>query len=129
LESLAEGERVAWVVAGIGVDVSPPAVPTPGAAYLDGVLEAHPPVAAVAAAVLDGIAETYAVFNARGFGALRGAYDERASLDGLSVEVRDARGEVVAAGVATGVDEAGRLMIDGADGPRAVAAGDVTLRA
>jgi hypothetical protein len=27
------------------------------------------------------------------------------------------------------VDESGRLIVDGADGPRAIAAGDATLRA
>jgi BirA family biotin operon repressor/biotin-[acetyl-CoA-carboxylase] ligase len=110
------------------VDVRPPAAVASGAAYLDVVLGRHAGAAAVAAAVLDGIAETYAVFVARGFGELRCGYEERSVLSGAEVEVTDSRGGLVAAGVVAGVDESGRLVIDGADGPRAVAAGDVTLR-
>lgn len=128
LESLTEGERLSWVVAGVGVDVSRPAAPAPGAAYLDAVLGRRAGAASVAAAVLDGIAEAYAGLVALGFGGLRRAYEERSVLTGLEVEVADARGDRVAAGVVAGVDESGRLVVDGVDGPRAVAAGDVTLR-
>jgi BirA family biotin operon repressor/biotin-[acetyl-CoA-carboxylase] ligase len=128
LESLAEGERLSWVVAGVGVDVSPPKDPASGGAYLDTMLGRRVGSAAAAAAVLDGIAEAYGSYVVEGFGTLRVAYEKRTALNGAEVEVTGSRGDRVAAGVVAGVDDSGRLVVDCADGPRSVSAGDVTLR-
>jgi BirA family biotin operon repressor/biotin-[acetyl-CoA-carboxylase] ligase len=42
--------------------------------------------------------------------------------------VSDALGRVVASGTAVGIDDQGRLLVEGPDGAVPVAAGDVTLR-
>jgi BirA family biotin operon repressor/biotin-[acetyl-CoA-carboxylase] ligase len=128
LESSAEGERLVWVVAGVGVDVSAPSIPTRGAAYLADVAGARSGTAVTAAAVLDGIAEAYGRFASEGFGSLRDEYEDRSALDGRDVEIMGARGDRVASGRVAGVDESGRLLVDGAGGRSAVSAGDVTLR-
>lgn len=128
LESMIEGERLAWVVAGVGVDVRADGAAGPGAAYLESLPGGAPPLAAVAAAVLDGVAKAVGRFEAGGFAVVAGEYDRRSVLAGEEVIVSDAAGRPIAGGRVTGVDESGRLVVDGADGPRAVAAGDVTLR-
>jgi biotin-(acetyl-CoA carboxylase) ligase len=42
--------------------------------------------------------------------------------------VSDAGGRVIASGMALGIDELGRLLVDDASGVVPVASGDVTLR-
>lgn len=125
LEMTAEADTVEWLVAGIGINVAASVVP--GATSV----RRYAPdacVADVVAAALDGVAATYREFTAGGFGALAGEYRSRLTLVGAEVAVRDATGTVVAAGVAETVDETGALVVSGADGPRAVVAGEVTLR-
>lgn len=153
LEMSAEAERAEWVVIGCGINVRRPARSAEGAAYLEDAVswgasattgrapataaaedDSAPAPAApgllptVAAAALDGIASAYADFLAGGFAAVRDEYAARAWLHGRDVVVRDANGQVRAAGRAAGVDEAGRLIIEGAGGTLAVASGEVTLR-
>ena len=128
LESMIEGECLAWVVAGVGVDVHADGHVSPGAAYLEALPGGAPPLAVVAAAVLDGVAEALARHAASGFAGLVPEWSRRSVLAGRAVTVSDAAGRVVASGCVAGVDESGRLVVDGADGRRAIAAGDVTLR-
>jgi BirA family biotin operon repressor/biotin-[acetyl-CoA-carboxylase] ligase len=128
LESMSEGERLSWVVAGVGIDVRRPPTPAAGAAYLDDVAGPRP-LARVAAAVLDGVAASYERFLDAGFAALAEEYASLSVLDGRVVRVSDRDGRPVADGVARGVDATGRLMVETAGGPVAVASGDVTLRA
>lgn len=129
LEVSAEADALEWVVAGVGVNVRPPAERAGGASYLGDKLAPTPQLARVAAAVLDGMAEAYAAFSAGGFAAVREAYSARLAMIGDEVVVRDRNGAEVAAGVARGVDEWGRLLVEGAQGASAVTAGEVTLRA
>jgi BirA family biotin operon repressor/biotin-[acetyl-CoA-carboxylase] ligase len=128
LESMSEGERLGWVVAGVGVDVRRPAAPEPGAAYLDE-FAGVPSLARVAAAVLDGVDAAYGRFLDGGFAALADEYEEWSVLTGRDVRVADRDGRSVASGVVRGVDADGRLMLDTPTGPVAVSSGDVTLRA
>jgi BirA family biotin operon repressor/biotin-[acetyl-CoA-carboxylase] ligase len=128
LESMSEGERLSWVVAGVGIDVRRPPTPAAGAAYLDDVAGPRP-LASAAAAVLDGVAASYERFLDAGFAALAEEYASLSVLDGRVVRVSDRDGRPVADGVARGVDATGRLMVETAGGPVAVASGDVTLRA
>jgi BirA family biotin operon repressor/biotin-[acetyl-CoA-carboxylase] ligase len=128
LESMSEGERLSWVVAGVGIDVRRPPTPAAGAAYLDDVAGPRP-LARVAAAVLDGVAASYERFLDAGFAALAEEYASLSVLDGRVVRVSDRDGRPVADGVARGVDATGRLMVETAGGTVAVASGDVTLRA
>ena len=129
LELSAESDAVAWVVAGVGVNVDPLGqdLSAPAAASLrDAGVRANRPQ--VAASVLDGIAEAYAEFLGVGFGPLVAEWQARDALAGCDVEVRDLAGEIVASGRASGITPDGRLLLSNADGQFAVATGDVTLR-
>lgn len=127
LEMSAESDRVDWVVAGIGINVtrSRPLVHASAAYLTDVAAEATP--AAAAAAVLDGVAGAYEQFTGGGFATLRSEYLARHTLGGREVTVRDAEGGLLAAGRVSDVDEWGRLVIETAEGPAALAAGEVTL--
>ena len=130
LEMSAESDAVEWVIAGVGLNVRPPAnAPrAPGAAYLADVAQ-HVGLAQAAAAELDGIAEAYAQWCHGGFSALRSEYEARFALTGRQVRVSDLTGAVRAAGEVTGVDEGGRLLVRAEDGSvEHVVAGEVTLR-
>jgi BirA family biotin operon repressor/biotin-[acetyl-CoA-carboxylase] ligase len=127
LEGLSEGWRLAWVVAGIGLNVRC-APEEHHAACLDDLISSHPSVPAVAAAVLDSIAESYRTWCADGFEPLRAAYEERSWLGGRMVRVTDVAGRIVADGRVGGIDATGRLIVVTSDGPVSVAAGDVTLQ-
>jgi BirA family biotin operon repressor/biotin-[acetyl-CoA-carboxylase] ligase len=127
LEGLSEGWRISWVVAGVGVNVSE----TPegsDAVRLDELTARHVPLAQVAAAVLEGVADAYASWKSGGFASFREEYGSRAWLTGRPVTVSDAHGKVVAAGTVRGIDEHGRLLVEGEAGVVAVASGEVTLR-
>lgn len=127
LEMLAESDRVEWVVAGVGIDVSAPARRIDDAAYVtDQVPGVRVPV--VLAAVLHGLAAAYREFSDGGFAALVDEYERRSMLSGARVRVADASGAERAAGLVAGVDADGRLLVDGSGGRVAVSSGDVTLR-
>ncbi len=125
LESSAESDRAEWVVAGVGVNVRRPKRAFEGAAYLDDATDVT--LAVVAASVLDGIAEAYGRFCVAGFDGLVAEYEQRSSLHGRDVTVRDISGAVRAAGRVEGIDALGRLVVQGPDGPSTVSAGDVSL--
>ena len=64
-----------------------------------------------------------------GFEALRAGYESRLTLSGSPVRVSGLDGSVIAEGIARGVDEQGRLLVESEQGVVAVTAGEVTLRA
>lgn len=128
LEVSAEADALEWAVLGVGVNVRRPAGGGfGGAAYLEDMGPA-PLLAAVAAAVLDGLAEAYESWADSGFAALRAEYEARSALAGRDVTVRDAHGAAIAAGVVTGVDDGGRLLVRSGAQVTPVVAGEVTLR-
>ena len=129
LEMAAEADRVDWVVVGVGVNVRRPAADeqcAPGAAYLRDSVDA--PVPEAVAALLDGVASAYRRWVAGGFGALHEAYEARLSLTGAPVRVSGLDGAVRVEGLALGVDDGGRLLVESERGVVAVVAGEVTLR-
>jgi BirA family biotin operon repressor/biotin-[acetyl-CoA-carboxylase] ligase len=127
LEGLTEAWRVAWIVAGVGVNVRR-TIRVEGAVGLDELTGGRVPLAKAAAAVLDGVADAYRAWQRGGFGPLREEYDRRAWLNGRDVTVSDAAGLTLVAGRAEGIDEQGRLVVL-CEGKRVpVVAGDVTLR-
>lgn len=128
VEMSAEAERVEWVVVGCGVNVHRPPDSRDGASYLAETVSPPPRLATVAAAALDGLADAYAAFLAGGFAALRAEYEAACETIGRDVTVRDASGAERASGRVAGVDENGRLVVEGSEGPVVVAAGEVTLR-
>lgn len=128
LEMSAEAEAVEWLVVGCGVNVKRTQKLPDTAAVLADVSQPAPGLAAVAAACLDGLADAYIDFRRGGFAALHAEYEGRACLTAADVTVSDASGAVRAAGRVAGVDESGRLIVEGPDGPHALSAGEVTLR-
>jgi BirA family biotin operon repressor/biotin-[acetyl-CoA-carboxylase] ligase len=79
------------------------------------------------AALLDGLARALQEFERGGFAAFSARWNLLHAYQGETVVILD-RGEVLHEGVAAGVDDAGRLLLDGAEGRVAIAAGDVSLR-
>ena len=82
---------------------------------------------ALMAALLDGLAAALREFAARGFAAFSARWNLRHAWQGETVVLLDA-GKVVQEGLAAGVDDSGRLLLDTADGRVPVLAGDVSLR-
>ena len=82
---------------------------------------------ALVAALLDGLAAALREFAARGFAAFSARWNLRHAWQGETVVLLDA-GKVVQEGLAAGVDDSGRLLLDTADGRVPVLAGDVSLR-
>lgn len=127
LEMSAEADSVEWVVAGFGLNVVRPDEDRLDAAYLSDELSAASPAVAAAAA-LDGVAASYRDWHMHGFAPLVSEYLSIATLTGRDVTVRDVGGVVVASGVVAGIDDHGRLLVDGGAEVIPVSAGDVTLR-
>ena len=82
---------------------------------------------ALLAALLDGLAGALREFERAGFAAFAARWNLRHAWQGETVTVLDG-GAVLHEGSAAGVDDAGRLLLDTADGRIAVLAGDVSLR-
>jgi BirA family biotin operon repressor/biotin-[acetyl-CoA-carboxylase] ligase len=79
------------------------------------------------AALLAALAGAMKQFEAEGFGAFRARWDGLHAWRGQPVAIIDA-GAAVQQGVAVGVDDSGRLLLDTDAGRVAVMAGDVSLR-
>ena len=82
---------------------------------------------ALMAALLDGLAGALREFDHAGFGAFAARWNRRHAWQGETVVILDA-GKTLHEGAAAGVDDAGRLLLDTADGRITVLAGDVSLR-
>ena len=124
-EMSADQERVAWAVAGIGVNVraAPPlddARWTPGALADAG---PAPPRADLLVALMEGIGRRYAAWIADGPTGIVAAFAARDALVGHGVTVSLGDEDVV--GTCAGTDELGRLRIVTAAGERLLGAGEV----
>jgi BirA family biotin operon repressor/biotin-[acetyl-CoA-carboxylase] ligase len=82
---------------------------------------------ALMAALLDALAAAMDEFERAGFGAFRARWDKLHAYRGQRVSIID-QGAVLQQGVAVGVDDSGRLLLDTDGGRVAVLAGDVSLR-
>lgn len=118
-------------VIGIGINLQlPDGATVPGQTAvtdlrhaLDGPL---PSRAALLAAVLKELHALLGTYAAAGFGALRGAWQQRNAYAELPVTISGEAEPL--AGICAGVDEDGALLLRTADGTRRVLAGDVSLR-
>jgi len=79
------------------------------------------------AALLDALAGSLRLFAAQGFAAFSTRWNLRHAWQGRTVVILD-NGAVLHEGLAAGVDDMGRLLLDTADGRITVMAGDVSLR-
>jgi BirA family biotin operon repressor/biotin-[acetyl-CoA-carboxylase] ligase len=119
----------AWAVIGIGLNL---VMPDDAEQKLGRAVASMPWLArmerdALMAALLDGLAGALTEFARAGFPAFAARWNLLHAWQGELVTLLD-RGEVLQEGFAAGVDDAGRLLLDGAAGRIAIAAGDVSLR-
>lgn len=126
-EMSADQERVAWAVAGMGVNVGP--VPdVPGSRWTPGSLAAlgpRPRRGDLLVAALGAIGRRYAAWLEHGPGGVVGAFGKRDYLAGRQVTVGTPQGDV--RGTAQGIDDLGRLLVrDDAGASHALASGEVT---
>lgn len=122
-ESATAGPDVDHVVLGVGVNVNTEALPD-DIPWTSLEIQRGSPVdlTAVEEALLDALQTAYAGFLDDPTGFL-GEYRDRCRTLGRRVGVRTAAGNV--RGRATGIDEQGELVVETADGPVRVRAGDV----
>ncbi len=118
-----------WVVIGIGLNLI---MPDEVEALLGRSAAGAPWLArmerdVLVAALLDALAESLRLFARLGFAAFSARWNLRHAWQGRTVVVLD-NGQVLQEGLAAGVDDAGRLLLDTADGRSTVLAGDVSLR-
>lgn len=119
----------AWAVIGIGLNLI---MPDEVEALLGRSAAGAPWLArmerdVLVAALLDALAEALRLFARQGFAAFSARWNLRHAWQGRTVVILD-NGQVLQEGLAAGVDDAGRLLIDTAEGRTAVLAGDVSLR-
>ena len=129
-EMVAEAERVAFVVLGIGLNANTPAgnFPPELAGKASSLREAtgkRVDRAALARAVLEEVERAYAAFGRDGMAAVREEWLARNVTVGRRVSLATVRERLT--GTAVGLGEDGQLLVETAGGIRAFAAGEVTL--
>jgi BirA family biotin operon repressor/biotin-[acetyl-CoA-carboxylase] ligase len=122
-------EDATWAIVGIGLNL---AMPDELEERIGRAVAAVPWLArmdrdALMAAVLDGLAAALRQFAAHGFAAFSARWNLLHAYGGQAVSIID-RGTVLHEGLAAGVDDLGRLLLDTEQGRIAVVAGDVSLR-
>lgn len=136
IETAAKGVQTEsiWAVIGIGLNLAmPPALaneigqPAAGLPELAG-KEAGQKRNRLLAALLNGLASTLHQFEREGFAAFVERWNARHAYAGKMVNIID-HGKVLHEGIASGIDNTGRLLLDTGYGQVAVIAGDVSLRA
>jgi BirA family transcriptional regulator, biotin operon repressor / biotin---[acetyl-CoA-carboxylase] ligase len=119
-----------WAVVGIGLNltmpdsleaqIGQPVASAPWLAQLDR--------NTLMAALLNHLAQALAEFEQQGFAAFTARWNDLHAYAELPVAILD-RGQVAHEGIAAGVDQMGRLLLDTPSGRLAIVAGDVSLRA
>jgi BirA family biotin operon repressor/biotin-[acetyl-CoA-carboxylase] ligase len=129
IETQAAPSGGVWAVIGVGLNLVMPAElerqigrPVADAAWL-----ARMDRNALAAALLDGLAAMLREFDQAGFAPFCARWNLRHAWQGQTVRIID-QGEVLHEGLAAGVDDGGRLLLDTAGGRVTIVAGDVSLR-
>jgi BirA family biotin operon repressor/biotin-[acetyl-CoA-carboxylase] ligase len=118
-----------WAIVGVGLNL---AMPDELEARIGRPVAAVPWLArmdrdALMAALLDGLAQALRAFAATGFAAFSARWNLLHAYQGQPVTIVD-RGAVLHEGLAAGVDDGGRLLLDTEAGRIAIVAGDVSLR-
>jgi BirA family biotin operon repressor/biotin-[acetyl-CoA-carboxylase] ligase len=128
-ETAAAGAGAVWTIIGIGLNL---AMPDELEERIGRPVAAVPWLArmdrdALLAALLDGLQDALVLFEKSGFAAFTARWNLLHGWQGQLVTIVD-RGEVLHEGLAAGVDDAGRLLLDTESGRVAIVAGDVSLR-
>jgi BirA family biotin operon repressor/biotin-[acetyl-CoA-carboxylase] ligase len=129
VETAAASDGAAWAVIGIGLNL---AMPDELEQQIGRPVAAVPWLArmdrdTLLAAVLDGLLDALRLFDKSGFSAFAARWNLLHGWQGQLVTIID-RGEILHEGLAAGVDDAGRLLLDTESGRVAIVAGDVSLR-
>lgn len=129
VETAAAADGGVWAIIGIGLNL---AMPDELEEKIGRSVAAVPWLArmdrdTLLAAILDGLAEALRLFDKGGFGGFSARWNLLHGWQGQLVTILD-RGEVLHEGLAAGVDDAGRLLLDSDSGRIAIVAGDVSLR-
>jgi BirA family biotin operon repressor/biotin-[acetyl-CoA-carboxylase] ligase len=129
VETQTAADGAAWAIVGIGLNL---VMPDELERRIGRAVAAVPWLArmdrdALMAAILDALAEALAQFARGGFGAFAARWNRLHAYQGQAVVLLD-RGAVLHEGLAAGVDDAGRLLLDTAEGRMTIVAGDVSLR-
>jgi BirA family transcriptional regulator, biotin operon repressor / biotin---[acetyl-CoA-carboxylase] ligase len=119
-----------WAVVGVGLNL---AIPDNLEAQIGQPVASAPWLAqldrnTLMAALLNHLAQALSEFEQHGFAAFRDRWNALHAYAELPVTILD-RGQVVQEGIAAGVDDMGRLLLDTDRGRQPVVAGDVSLRA
>jgi BirA family biotin operon repressor/biotin-[acetyl-CoA-carboxylase] ligase len=151
LEATTDKSLPEQVIVGVGVNVQQPTAGFKGAAYLDGLFNGTqqygqygqngqsgqhdqnnqlPPLPKIAQIVVENILASYNNWqNANcDFAGFVSSYNAKLSILNSNITVRDINNKIIAAGIATGVDAGGRLLVQQGSKLTAVSSGDVTLR-
>lgn len=120
------------VVAGVGINVRVPDAIAVGLVSgwahtpigLDAVMAEAPRREDLAAALLDALYQTFLLYDETGFSRFTGSYHEIDWLAGKRIVADTARGAVV--GVAAGIDNDGRLLIDTGVGIESIVSGSIS---
>jgi BirA family biotin operon repressor/biotin-[acetyl-CoA-carboxylase] ligase len=127
IETAAAPDAV-WAIIGIGINLT---LPQDLAARIDSPASALPPLPVspdeLLAALLDTLAQALTSFGATGLAPYTERWNALHAWRGEQVVVLD-HGRTRQQGVAIGIDDSGRLLVDTAAGRVAVLSGDVTLR-
>jgi len=129
IETQGADDGAIWAVTGVGLNL---VMPDELEARIGRAVAAAPWLArmerdALMAALLDALAACMVQFDQAGFGAFCARWNRLHAYQGSSVTIVD-RGVILYQGVAAGVDDGGRLLLDTAAGRIEVVAGDVSLR-
>jgi BirA family biotin operon repressor/biotin-[acetyl-CoA-carboxylase] ligase len=129
VETAPAPDGAVWAVIGIGLNL---AMPDELEEQIGRSVAAVPWLArmerdTLLAAILDGLADALRLFEKSGFTAFSARWNLLHGWQGQLVTILD-RGEVLHEGLAAGVDDAGRLLLDTDSGRIAIVAGDVSLR-
>jgi BirA family biotin operon repressor/biotin-[acetyl-CoA-carboxylase] ligase len=129
IETQAAPDGGTWTVIGVGLNL---VMPDELEEQIGRTVAAVPWLAqmdrdALMAALLDGLAASLREFAGAGFGAFAARWNLRHAYQGQTVRIID-HGAVLHEGVAAGVDDGGRLLLDTDAGRITIVAGDVSLR-
>jgi BirA family biotin operon repressor/biotin-[acetyl-CoA-carboxylase] ligase len=129
VETSPAGDGAVWAIIGIGLNL---AMPDELEQQIGRPVAAVPWLArmdrdALLAALLDGLADALRLFDKSGFAGFTARWNVLHGWQGQRVTILD-RGEVLHEGLAAGVDDSGRLLLDTESGRVAIVAGDVSLR-
>jgi BirA family biotin operon repressor/biotin-[acetyl-CoA-carboxylase] ligase len=121
-------EDAVWAIIGVGINI---AIGDGLAARIGrpvaDVRSLSPDREQLMAALLTGLAQALPLFERDGFKPFAARWNDLHAYAGQAVIIMDG-GRVLHEGVAAGVDDSGRLLLDSAGGRIAVVAGDVSLR-